>query len=174
MSFHLKSTDSKEEAYWRSILLGKLDNIPQALCFLCIHRTCWTVPRSGCTELIYPCIGYLVRPFEKKAVWAYIANLFLAVMGDSAIEIAGESFSFTRENTGVGQQTIRERIRWLSERPAKDLSESHVAMSWMDQVHRLDARTPGPASSCPVVVVVQPTHDWKSDHLLACVMREKR
>jgi hypothetical protein len=23
-------------------------------------------------------------------------------MGDSAIEIAGESFSFTRENTGVG------------------------------------------------------------------------
>jgi hypothetical protein len=58
------------------------------------------------------------------------------------------------------------------ERSAQDLF-SHDATSWMDLVHQLDARTCGPASGCPAVVMVQSTHDWKSDHLLACLMRGK-
>ncbi len=40
----------------------------------------------------------------------------------------------------------------------------------MDLVHQLDARTHGPASDCPAVVMVQPTHDWKSDHLVPCIL----
>jgi len=43
----------------------------------------------------------------------------------------------------------------------------------MDLVHQLGARTCGPDSGCPVVVMVESTHHWKSDHLLACVMRGK-
>src|SRR5207245_1178493 len=46
----------------------------------------------------------------------------------------------------------------------------HDATSWMDLVHQLDARTRDPASGCPVVVVVQPTHDRTSDHLVACIL----
>ena len=57
----------------------------------------------------------------------------------------------------------------LHERSAKDLF-SHDATSWMDLVHQLDARTRGPASGCPVVVMVQPTHDRKSDHLVPCIL----
>src|SRR5215467_1847493 len=43
----------------------------------------------------------------------------------------------------------------------------------MELVPQLDARIRGPASGSPVVVVVQSTHHWKSDHLLAGVMRGK-
>ena len=47
------------------------------------------------------CIGYLVYPFEKVAPWAFIAHLFLVISWDSAIERAGEWFSYTRENRRV-------------------------------------------------------------------------
>src|SRR3989442_1918027 len=40
-------------------------------------------------------------------------------------------------------------------------------------VHQLIARTCGPASGCPVVVVVESTHDRKSNRPVACVMRGK-
>ena len=50
---------------------------------------------------------------------------------------------------------------------------SHDAPSWMNLVPQLSCQTRGPASGCPAVVMVQPTHDWKSDHLLACLMRGK-
>jgi hypothetical protein len=61
----------------------------------------------------------------------------------------------------------------LHERSVKDLFR-HDATSWIDLVHQLDALTYGPASGSPAVVMVQPTQDRKSDHLLACVMRGKR
>ena len=48
------------------------------------------------------CIGYFGHPFEKEAPWAFTARLFLMVKWDSANDRGGESFSFTRENTGVG------------------------------------------------------------------------
>jgi hypothetical protein len=60
----------------------------------------------------------------------------------------------------------------LHERPAKGLFR-HDATSWMDLVHQLDTRIRGPASGSPVVVMVESTHDWKSDHLIACLMRRK-
>jgi hypothetical protein len=60
----------------------------------------------------------------------------------------------------------------LQERSAKD-PFSHDTMSWMELVHQLDARSGGPASGSPAVVMVHSTHDWKSDHLLACLMRGK-
>jgi hypothetical protein len=52
-------------------------------------------------ERIPSCIGYLAHPFVKEALWAFIAILFLSVRWDSAIDRGRESFSFTRENTGV-------------------------------------------------------------------------
>src|SRR6266480_1364055 len=40
----------------------------------------------------------------------------------------------------------------------------------MDLVHQLDARTGGPASGSPAVVMVHSTHDWESDHLVPCIL----
>jgi hypothetical protein len=68
-----------------------------------------------------------------------------------------------------GQQIIRKGMHMLQERPAKDLFR-HDAQSWMDLVHQLDARIRGSASGCPAVVMVQPTHDRKSDHLVPCIL----
>ena len=70
------------------------------------------------------------------------------------------------EKTRVyGQKTIREGMQWLHERSAQDLSR-HDSMSWMDLVHQLGVRTPGPPSGRPVVVMVQPTHDRNGNHLV--------
>jgi Protein of unknown function (DUF998) len=55
------------------------------------------------------CIGYLVHPSEKETLWAVITNLLLSVSWNSAIEKAEESFSITRENTGVGTANHQER-----------------------------------------------------------------
>jgi hypothetical protein len=49
----------------------------------------------------------------------------------------------------------------------------HDATNWIDLIHQLDARTRGPASGCPAVVMVQSTHHRKSDHLVACILRER-
>jgi hypothetical protein len=96
------------------------------------------------------------------ALWAVIASIFLSVR---EIDEEGNR-SLSQEKTLVyGQQTIREGLPWLHERPVKDLF-SHDATSWMDLVHQLDACTRGPASGCPAVVVVQTTHDRKRDYLV--------
>jgi hypothetical protein len=58
----------------------------------------------------------------------------------------------------------------LQERSARDRFR-HDATSWMHLVHRLASRTRGPASGCPAVVMVQPTHDRKSDHFAPCILR---
>ena len=47
----------------------------------------------------------------------------------------------------------------------------HEAPSWMDLVHRLDTRTCGPVSGCPVVVMVESPHDRKCDHLVPRILR---
>ena len=67
---------------------------------------------------------------------------------------------------------MREGIQWLHERPATDLF-SHDVLSRMDQVHQLGAHTCGPASGCPLIIMVQPTHDRKTDHLGACILSER-
>jgi hypothetical protein len=64
---------------------------------------------------------------------------------------------------------MRDGMHRLQERPAKDLSR-HDATSWMDLVHQLSSQTRRTASGCPVVVMVQLTHDRKSDHLVACIL----
>jgi hypothetical protein len=56
---------------------------------------------GGIVERESGCIGYLGRPFEKQTPWAIIASLFLSGRWNSAIDPVGESFSFTRENTGI-------------------------------------------------------------------------
>jgi hypothetical protein len=43
----------------------------------------------------------------------------------------------------------------------------------MDLVHQLDARTPGPPSGRPVVVMVQPTHDRNGNHLVPRILSER-
>jgi len=68
------------------------------------------------------------------------------------------------------QQIIREGMQRLHERSAKDLFRQD-AMSWMDLVHRLDSRTSGTSSGCPLVVMVEPTHDRKCDHLVPYILR---
>jgi hypothetical protein len=45
-----------------------------------------------------PCIGYLVHPFVKETTWAFTTLLFIFVMWYSAIDVAGQCFSCTREN----------------------------------------------------------------------------
>src|SRR5215472_14059863 len=57
----------------------------------------------------------------------------------------------------------------LHGRAAKDLLR-HDATRWMDLVPQLDARTRGPASGCPAVVMVQPTQDRKSNYLVPCLL----
>ena len=57
----------------------------------------------------------------------------------------------------------------LHERPVTDFFR-HDATSWMELVHRLDARTRGPPSGSPLISMVQPTHDRKSDHLVVCIL----
>ena len=44
------------------------------------------------------CIGYLVHPFVKETTWAFTTLLFIFVMWYSAIDVAGQCFSCTREN----------------------------------------------------------------------------
>ena len=46
-------------------------------------------------------------------------------------------------------------------------------MSWMDLVHQLDARTRVPCLGSPLVVVVQPAHDRKGNHLVARILRRR-
>jgi tetratricopeptide (TPR) repeat protein/IS1 family transposase len=41
----------------------------------------------------------------------------------------------------------------------------------MDLIHQLDAPTTGPPSGSPVVVMVQSTHDRKSNHFAPCILR---
>ena len=103
---------------------------------------------------------------------AFTARLFFVVKGILAIEMAGKSFSRTRENRPVWQQTFRGGIRRPHERAAKGLLR-HDATNWMDLIHQLDARTRGPASGCPAVVMVQSTHDRTSNRLFVCLMRGK-
>jgi hypothetical protein len=55
----------------------------------------------GCRGHLEGCNGYLARPFEKVAPWAFTARLFLVVKWGFAIEIAGEKLSWTRETTRV-------------------------------------------------------------------------
>jgi hypothetical protein len=58
---------------------------------------------------ILRCIGYLGHPFVKEALWAFTARLFFVVKGILAIEIAGKSFSWTKENGPVlGSRLSRE------------------------------------------------------------------
>jgi hypothetical protein len=74
------------------------------------------------------------------------------------------------EKTGVsGQPTIREGMQRLQESSLKDLLR-HDATSWMDLVYQLDDRTRGPASGCPLIVMVPPTYHWKSHHLVPCIL----
>jgi hypothetical protein len=47
---------------------------------------------------VFGCIGYLGHPFVKEAPWAFTARLFFVVRWHSAIVIAGEWFSWIREN----------------------------------------------------------------------------
>ena len=68
------------------------------------------------------------------------------------------------------QETTKKGLHRLQERPANDRF-SRDAPSWIDLVHQLDFRTPALASGCPMVVMVQPAHDRKCDHLVACMMR---
>ena len=78
---------------------------------------------------------------------------------------------YVPEKTGVdGQRTIRDGMQRLQERSSADLF-IHDTTSWMDLFHQLSSRTRGPASGCPAVVMVQPTHDRKSNHLVPCILR---
>jgi hypothetical protein len=69
-----------------------------------------------------------------------------------------------------GQQTVTEDMQRLLVSPAKD-PFSHDATSWMDLVHQLDARTDGTASGDQLIVMMQSSHDWKSEHLVPCILR---
>jgi hypothetical protein len=119
------------------------------------------------------CIGYLAHPFDKKALWAVIASLFQSVRETQPpIEEGNRSVS-PEKISEYGQPTLKKGIHRLHERAVKGLFR-HDATSWMDLISQLTSRIWSTISGCPAVVMVQLTHDWNSDHLLACVMRGKR
>ena len=104
------------------------------------------------------------RPFELSLPSSY------SLSGGTGSSIQEGNRSRSPVKTQVyGQQIIREGVQRLYERPAKDLFR-HDATSVMEFVHQLDIRTHGLASGCPMVVIVQPAHDRKSDHLLPCLL----
>jgi hypothetical protein len=63
-----------------------------------------------------------------------------------------------------------EGMHRLHERPATDRF-SHDAMSRIDLVPQTDLRTRALASGCPMIVMVESPHNWKSDYLVPCMMR---
>ena len=95
------------------------------------------------------------RPFELSSP----ASFTLSDGTQSSIEEGNGSHS--QGKTGrSGQPTLTKGMHGLHERAAKDHLR-HDATSWMDLVHQLNARTRGPVSGCPVVVVVESTHHWR-------------
>jgi len=72
----------------------------------------------------------LDHPFEKVAPWAFTARLFLVIKWNSAIEMPGEWFSWTRETGGYGQQTIREDMHRQQQKPATDLFSHELSAGW--------------------------------------------
>src|SRR5262249_30272017 len=94
-----------------------------------------------------------------------------SLSGGTEPSIQEGNCSHSQEKTAVsGQQTTREGRQWLHEWPAKDLFR-HETTSRMDLIHQLDAPTTGPPSGSPVVVMVQSTHDRKSNHFAPCILR---
>ena len=118
------------------------------------------------------CIGYLAHPFDKKALWAVIASLFQSVRETQPpIEEGNRSVS-AEKIAEYGQPTLKKGIHRLHGRAVKGLFR-HDATSWMDLISQLTSGIWSTISGSPAVVMVQSTHDWKSDHLLACLMRGK-
>jgi len=115
--------------------------------------------------------AFCIVEFSKSSSLAIPVTSDFAKNGQCKLRNVG---SHRPEKPNVfGQQSIREGMQRLHERSAIDLFR-HDAMSWIDLVHQLDTRTYGLASGCPTVVMVQPSYDWKNDHLFACMMRGKR
>jgi hypothetical protein len=106
---------------------------------------------------------------RKRPTWAFTTLRIVVVMWSPDIEGAGKRFSCRSEHMCVWAADHSGRHTQAAEEVFVDLFR-HDAMSWTDLVHELDARTRDPASGCPVVVVVQPTHDRTSDHLVACIL----
>jgi hypothetical protein len=87
----------------------------------------------------FSCIGYLVHPSEKKALWAAIASIFQSVRGTQPpIEEGNRSVS-PEKISEYGQPTLKKGIHSLHERAAKGLFR-HDATSWMDLVPQLTSR----------------------------------
>ena len=63
---------------------------------------------------LWACIGYLDHPFEKEALGLSPLASFSWSSEDSAIEIAGKSFSVPEKTRVYGQQTIREGMHRLA------------------------------------------------------------
>jgi hypothetical protein len=64
---------------------------------------------------------------------------------------------------------MRTGLQKWQKRAAKDLSR-HDATSEMDLVHQLNASPRVPASGSPLIIMVQPTHDRTSNHLVPCIL----
>src|SRR6266700_8351035 len=95
-----------------------------------------------------------IRSRKRQLGLSLSASFSLSGGTQPSIEEGNRSRS--QDKTPVnGQQTIREGMQRLHERPATDLFR-HDAPSWMGLVHPLSSRTSNTASGCPVVVMVQP------------------
>ena len=122
------------------------------------------------------CIGYLGHPFVKLTTLAFINLLFIFVKWYSAIAVAGQCFSCTRENEKPRvylQHTLKEAMQRLHGRPAKDLF-IHDIVSWMHLVHQQYYPVRCPDSGSLSVVMVEPTNSRNSDDFVPCLMRGKR
>ena len=121
-----------------------------------------------CSACKLGCIGYLGHPFKKVTPWAFTTLRFLSVRWDSAIDRGREWFLYIRENRRVWAADHQGGIHRLQERSTTDHFR-HDAPSWMDLVLQLESRPCSPASGSPVVVMVQTSHNRKSNHLVPCI-----
>ncbi len=78
----------------------------------------------------HPCNGYLGHPFEKEDTWAFTARLFFFVRWHSAIVIAGEWVSWTRENSPGWAADHQKTMHKLHERPVKDPFSHELSAGW--------------------------------------------
>ncbi len=110
---------------------------------------------------------------SKKKPFGLSSSASFSLSGGTQPSIQEANPSHPQGNTRrFGQLTLTKGMHRRQERAAKNHLR-HDATNWRDFVPQLSSRICSTASGCPAVVMVQSTHDWTSDHLLACVTRGK-
>jgi hypothetical protein len=127
----------------------------------------------------YRCIGYLGQPFAKLTTCSFITLLFFFIMWYSTMKEAGGLFSGTRE-----RPSYEKTLRFL----AANIQGSHARLHYQSAkgtfiynaarrirlVHPQYFRIYCADSGYPLIIMVKPTQDRNSNHLVSSLMRGMR